>query len=253
MTPLAMKVVATGMFSFSAKSTSAADAPARTTPFPAMMSGRWAWEMSSAVCITFSGGGDGCMAACERSGRSSSISMPAMLSGSSMKLAPGFSAWAALKALRTTSGMTSGARTLAPNLVMGSTMRTRSTTWWLSLCRRVVGAWPAIATRGAPSMLASAMPVTRLVAPGPKVERQTPARPVSRPQTSAMKAAPCSCRVVTNSMLLLRRASITSRFSSPGMPQTWSLLRSPSTARKARPGLGRSSLPSFLRPGPWFS
>ena len=38
-----------------------------------------------------------------------------------------------------------------------------------------------MATSGAPSELASATPVMRLVAPGPSVARQTPARPVSRP------------------------------------------------------------------------
>ena len=39
----------------------------------------------------------------------------------------------------------------------------------------------SMATSGAMSMFASATPVTRLVAPGPSVERHTPARPVSRP------------------------------------------------------------------------
>jgi hypothetical protein len=32
-----------------------------------------------------------------------------------------------------------------------------------------------------------------LVAPGPRVERQTPALPVSLPYTSAMNEAACSC------------------------------------------------------------
>ena len=48
------------------------------------------------------------------------------------------------------------------------------------------------------SILASATPVTRLVAPGPRVAKQTPASPVNRPYTSAIKAAPCSCRVRMN-------------------------------------------------------
>ena len=47
-------------------------------------------------------------------------------------------------------------------------------------------------------MLASATPVMRLVAPGPSVDMHTPARPVRRPYTSAMNAAPCSWCVVTN-------------------------------------------------------
>lgn len=42
--------------------------------------------------------------------------------------------------------------------------------------------------------------VTRLVAPGPSVASATPARPVSRPMTSAISAPPCSCRTGTNRM-----------------------------------------------------
>ena len=37
--------------------------------------------------------------------------------------------------------------------------------------------WPVIATIGTESMNASAMPVTRLVAPGPDVAMQTPTLP----------------------------------------------------------------------------
>jgi hypothetical protein len=44
------------------------------------------------------------------SGAFPSISASATFSGSSMKLAPGFSVSATLKALRTTSGITSGSR-----------------------------------------------------------------------------------------------------------------------------------------------
>ena len=71
-------------------------------------------------------------------------------------------------------------------------------------------------------MLASATPVTRFVAPGPSVARHTPALPVSRPYTSAMKAAPCSWRVVMKRMGLSSRTSMMSMFSSPGMPKTYS-------------------------------
>ena len=68
-------------------------------------------------------------------------------------------------------------------------------------------------------MLASATAVTRLQAPGPSVARHTPARPVSLPCTSAMNAAPCSWRVVMKRMLLSSSTSITSMFSSPGIPK----------------------------------
>ncbi len=105
----------------------------------------------------------------------------AMFSGKSMKQQPGFSVCATLNALRTISGTISGSRIWVEYLVIGWKRFTRSRIWWLSLCRRVVAPWPAIATSGARSMLASATPVMRLVAPGPSVARQTPARPVSRP------------------------------------------------------------------------
>ena len=48
------------------------------------------------------------------------------------------------------------------------------------------------ATIGARSRDASAMPVRRFVAPGPRVAMATAARPVRRPWTSALNAAPCS-------------------------------------------------------------
>ena len=63
-----------------------------------------------------------------------------MFSGSSKKLAPGFSVSATLKALRTTSGITSGSRIWVAYFVIGAKSCTRSTYWWLSLCMRCVSA-----------------------------------------------------------------------------------------------------------------
>jgi hypothetical protein len=54
--------------------------------------------------------------------------------------------------------------------------------------------WPVIATMGIESIMALAMPVTRLVAPGPEVARQTPTWPLRRAYPSAARAAACSCR-----------------------------------------------------------
>ena len=90
------------------------------------------------------------------------------------------------------------------------------------MCILSVPTCPVIATKGAPSRLASATPVMRLVAPGPSVERQTPALPVSLPYTSAIKAAPCSWRVVINWIGESLKASRTCKFSSPGKPKTYS-------------------------------
>ena len=47
-------------------------------------------------------------------------------------------------------------------------------------------------TRGTESIIAVAMPVTRLVAPGPEVARTTPMPPVARAYPSAICVAPCS-------------------------------------------------------------
>ena len=74
------------------------------------------------------------------------------------------------------------------------------------------------------------MPSIRLIAPGPRVARHTPAFPVSAPYVSAMNAAPRSSRVVTNRIDESTSASITSRFSSPGSPKTYS---TPSFSRQA--------------------
>ena len=49
-----------------------------------------------------------------------------------------------------------------------------------------------IATNGTESIYAVAIPVTKLVAPGPDVAIQTPTFPVERAYPSAAWAAPCS-------------------------------------------------------------
>src|SRR5258708_33440180 len=92
-------------------------------------------------------------------------------------------------------------------------------------------ACPVIATSGAPSSVASATPVRRLVAPGPSVARQTPGYDVSRPETSAMNAAPCSWRTTTCVILeLSASARPSASVSSPGSANTW---RTPSFSRHA--------------------
>jgi hypothetical protein len=67
------------------------------------------------------------------------------------------------------------------HLVSGANISFTFIAWCDSLCRRVVAPCPVIATTGELSMLALATPVTRLAAPGPSVDRQTPASPVRRP------------------------------------------------------------------------
>ena len=58
-------------------------------------------------------------------------------------------------------------------------MPNTSSSWNASVPIRKVGTWPVSTTIGTESSIASAMPVTRLVAPGPEVAMQTPTRPVA--------------------------------------------------------------------------
>ena len=54
--------------------------------------------------------------------------------------------------------------------------------------------WPMNRIIGAESCSAICTPCAALVAPGPRVTKQIPGRPVSRPSVSAIIAAPASCR-----------------------------------------------------------
>ena len=103
-----------------------------------------------------------------------------------MCVGPGFCACATLNALRTTSGITREDCRRTFHFVTGLNIETMSMCWWDSLCIRSRSAWPVSATSGERSRNASATPVTRFVAPGPSVPRQTPARRVRRPYMSAM-------------------------------------------------------------------
>ncbi len=67
------------------------------------------------------------------------------------------------------------------HLTIGFITPITSMYWCDSLCIRSTSPWPVSATSGALSSSASATGVTRFIAPGPSVPRQTPAEPVSRP------------------------------------------------------------------------
>src|SRR5437773_520609 len=196
--------------------------------------------MMSAARASEGRSGDG------RRGRSAASGSPsagsrATSSGSSRWHAPGFSSWARLNALRTASATTAPVSMRAFHFVNGLNTSTMSTYWCDSLWSRCRASWPVIATTGARSRFASARPVARFVAPGPSVARHTPAWPVRRPQTSAMKAAACSCRTGTNWMDDRASASLTCSVSSPGTPNTY---RTPSRSRQRT----NSSAPVITRP-----
>ncbi len=75
-------------------------------------------------------------------------------------------------------GMSSGRFTRKECLVMGIVMPTMSASWKASVPMRFENTWPVIARIGTESMCASAIAVTRLVAPGPEVAIATPSLPV---------------------------------------------------------------------------
>jgi hypothetical protein len=79
----------------------------------------------------------------------------------------------------------------------GRVMPEVSTSWKASVPIIARGTCPVIATNGIESSLASAIAVTRFVAPGPEEATQTAASPVARAQPWAMKPAPCSWRAST--------------------------------------------------------
>jgi hypothetical protein len=63
---------------------------------------------------------------------------------------------------------------------IGMVMPNTSSSWNASVPIRPVATWPVMQTIGTESSIASAMPVTRLEAPGPEVATQTPTRPLAR-------------------------------------------------------------------------
>ena len=182
--PFAIIVLITGICSFSANSVRALDALFRIAECPARITGRFAWKSRPAASsrlsiLAISRFGLWCFKGWRPTSLSTGIA--AILQGRSMWQAPGFSLSAYLKAMRTTSFTVSGFTTCLLRFVIGVNIVTRSRYWWDVRCIRSVPTWPVMAISGAPSVLASATPVTRLVAPGPKVARHTPAFPFNLP------------------------------------------------------------------------
>jgi hypothetical protein len=65
-------------------------------------------------------------------------------------------------------------------LTIGMVMPVASISWNASVPMRLERTWPVIATSGVESIHASAIGVTRFVAPGPEVAIATPTRPDAR-------------------------------------------------------------------------
>ena len=76
-------------------------------------------------------------------------------------------------------GMSSGSVIRKLCLVIGMVMPEMSASWKASVPISPRPTWPVMATIGTESIWASAIGVTRLVAPGPEVAMQTPTLPVA--------------------------------------------------------------------------
>src|SRR4051794_18135390 len=216
-----MNVSATPIPVARANSRSAGAAPTRATPLPASTTGLIAPRITSAAFSSSCALGSGRRSVVRAGSGAASTDAAMTSSGSSMWVGPGFCACAILNALRTASGMIRGLVRRAFHFVIGLNIETTSMYWCDSLCIRSRSPWPVMATTGERSRNASAIAVTRFVAPGPSVPRQTPARRVSRPYMSAMYAPPCSWRTGTNVTLERSSDSLRSSVSSPGMPNTY--------------------------------
>jgi hypothetical protein len=67
-----------------------------------------------------------------------------------------------------------------------------------------------------------ATPVTAFIIPGPTCSSSTPGFPDTRAYPSAACAAACSCRAMTNRIVLRLSASSSAMFVCPQVPNTYS-------------------------------
>jgi len=84
------------------------------------------------------------------------------------------------KARVSVAGSSATSRTCQAPLTNGRTTPTMSHSWNASVPISDERTWPVTHTRGVESILASAIGVTRFVAPGPDVASTTPGRPEAR-------------------------------------------------------------------------
>ncbi len=90
---------------------------------------------------------------------------------------PGRPVEATWKAWWTYSGIWRGSVTAKECFTKGSVAPRMSASWKPSVPISSVRTWPVMKTVGTESIIASAIAVTRLVAPGPEVAKATPTRP----------------------------------------------------------------------------
>ena len=117
--------------------------------------------------------------------------------GISTNTGPGLPVCAMRNALRITSANSLTSVTIKLCFVIGVVIPAISISWKLSFPSSGTVTLQVIATIGTESIYAVAIPVTRFVAPGPLVAKQTPTFPVLLAYPSAAWEAPCSWEVKT--------------------------------------------------------
>ena len=196
--PLPISVSHTGASTLSANSASSADASEMIHPPPAMINGLLETLIISRTLFTSSSRMVSVFLSMT-SGVSGIYSVSAAVTSFviSTSTGPGLPLFAILNARLMVGARSSMCFTIKLCLVIGITTPAMSTSWKLSLPSIFTPTFAVIATTGMESMYAVAIPVTRLVAPGPDVAIHTPTLPVALAYPSAAWAAPCSCDVST--------------------------------------------------------
>ncbi len=120
-------------------------------------------------------------------------------SGTTTTTGPGVPDSATRSALAQSSGARRGSRSSSTALVTPANMLAQSSSWKARRPISDVRTWPTIRSSGVASRRAVCTPMLALVAPGPRLTRHTPARPVSLASATAMKVADPSWRQVTTS------------------------------------------------------
>src|SRR5262249_18830488 len=123
-----------------------------------------------------------------------------MSSGSATTTGPGRPPVAVWKARDTISGMRAASSISVAHLVSEPNTARKSISWNASRSRISRGTWPTNMMSGVESWRAIWMPGEALLAPGPRVVKQMPGRPVNLPTASAIMAAPPSWRHTVTAM-----------------------------------------------------
>ena len=179
------KVATTGRSYRMARSRNAARPPVVHPPPPISRTGLSAAARTARTASTSSAEGARSTASTRDPGRADTTSR-SMSSGSDTTTGPGRSDMATVNAVSTTLGRSSASSTSTTHLARSSKNDVYSISWNASRPRWDRPTWPTNRIMGVEHWSAVCTPMEALVAPGPRVTKQIPGRPVSRPHASAM-------------------------------------------------------------------